>query len=330
MLGDAREPLARRKAWVGALAAGRRPDGFTLLLVAAAVLGAGLVLLRQASYGPGMQADGLGYIMAARNLLAGDGFHAYWGRWVYHPPLYPAMLAGGGTVWARPARFRRAAQRRLLRADRSGRGSVAAAPFALPVPVALGLLLDRACPSARRSGVPRPERVGFHSVRDARADADQRPLGRRRTRGPDPGGGVQRAGVPDPLHGRFRGPGGGPAAARGPGRAAGEDETHRSLYADRGDAVGSVDAAEPPGWRVHDRRKRPGFLLVGLHRGRGLAKRPRGLVARRVDGPGPVGAGDGRRPCAPSPLGREKGRSPLSRMLPGGRCACSAALRSPT
>ena len=66
------------------------------LLAAAAALGAGLVLLRQASYGPGMLADGLSYIMAARNLLAGDGLDGYWGHWVYHPPLYPAMLAGGG------------------------------------------------------------------------------------------------------------------------------------------------------------------------------------------------------------------------------------------
>ena len=52
-----------------------------------------------------MQADGLGYIMAARNLLAGDGFHAYWGRWVYHPPLYPAMLAGGGLFGLDPHAF---------------------------------------------------------------------------------------------------------------------------------------------------------------------------------------------------------------------------------
>ena len=41
----------------------------------------------------------------------------------------------------------------------------------------LGLPLDRACPSARRSGVPRPERGGFHSVRDARADTGRPPPG---------------------------------------------------------------------------------------------------------------------------------------------------------
>ena len=84
------------KVWFPAWAAGRRPDRFTLLLAAAAALGAGLVLLRQASYGPGMLADGLGYITAARDLLAGNGLGDHWGHWAFHPPLYPAMLAGGG------------------------------------------------------------------------------------------------------------------------------------------------------------------------------------------------------------------------------------------
>ena len=78
---------------VPAWAAGRRPDHFTLLLATAAVLGAGLVLLRLASYGPAVSPDGVGYIMAARNLLAGDGLVGYG---VLHPLLYPVMLAGGG------------------------------------------------------------------------------------------------------------------------------------------------------------------------------------------------------------------------------------------
>ena len=60
-----------RLAWFLAWAAGRRPDRFTPLLAAAAALGAGLVLLRLGSYGPGMGWDAVNYITAARNLLAG-------------------------------------------------------------------------------------------------------------------------------------------------------------------------------------------------------------------------------------------------------------------
>ena len=91
----------KKKVWFPAWAAGRRPDGFTLLLAAAAVLGAGLVLLRQASHGPGMLADALSYIVAARGLVAGEGL----GGWVLWPPLYPAMLAGGGLFALDPHAF---------------------------------------------------------------------------------------------------------------------------------------------------------------------------------------------------------------------------------
>ncbi len=67
------------------------------LLAAAAALGAGLVLLRLASYGTGMGGDAVSYIVAARNLLAGNGLVGLGGDpLVYWPPLYPAMLAGGG------------------------------------------------------------------------------------------------------------------------------------------------------------------------------------------------------------------------------------------
>ena len=76
--------------------AGRRPDRFTLLLAAAAALGAGLVLLRLGSYGPGMGWDAVNYITAARNLLAGNGLVDLIRPMVSWPPLYPAMLAGGG------------------------------------------------------------------------------------------------------------------------------------------------------------------------------------------------------------------------------------------
>ena len=96
-----REKRVRFPAW----AAGLAPDRFALLVVGAALLGAVLVLLRQASYGPGMLADGLSYVMAARGLLAGDGLDGYWGNWIYQPPLYPAMLASGGLLGLDPYAF---------------------------------------------------------------------------------------------------------------------------------------------------------------------------------------------------------------------------------
>ena len=91
--GTQGETSRKKNVWFPAWAAGRRPDRFTLLLAAAAALGAGLVSLRLASYGPGMLADGPGYILAARNFLADDRIVGYL---VLKPPLYPAMLAGGG------------------------------------------------------------------------------------------------------------------------------------------------------------------------------------------------------------------------------------------
>ena len=72
------------------------------LVAAAAALGAGLVLLRQAGHGPGVSPDGVGYIVAARNLLAGDGLGVHFVHW---PPLYPAMLAGGGLFGLDPYAF---------------------------------------------------------------------------------------------------------------------------------------------------------------------------------------------------------------------------------
>ena len=66
-------------------------------IVAAAALGAGLVLLRLASYGPSVGPDAANYIVAARSLLAGDGLiNLGYYPLVAWPPLYPAMLAGGG------------------------------------------------------------------------------------------------------------------------------------------------------------------------------------------------------------------------------------------
>ncbi len=86
----------KKNIWFPAWVADRRPDPFTLLLAAAAALGAGLVLLRLASYGPGMPWDAVNYITVARNLLAGNGLVGLDGVPLrYWPPLYPALLAGG-------------------------------------------------------------------------------------------------------------------------------------------------------------------------------------------------------------------------------------------
>ena len=52
--GTQGETSRKKKAWFPAWAAVRRPDRFTLLLAAAAALGAGLVFLRLAGYGSGM------------------------------------------------------------------------------------------------------------------------------------------------------------------------------------------------------------------------------------------------------------------------------------
>ena len=94
--GPQGETTAKQKAWFPAWAAVRRPDRFTLFLAAAAALGAGLVLLRQARHGPGMGWDAVNYIMAARNLLAGEGLIGLEGPLVSWPPLYPVLLASGG------------------------------------------------------------------------------------------------------------------------------------------------------------------------------------------------------------------------------------------
>ena len=73
-------------------------DRFTLALALISLLGAALVLAREAVYGAALHADSVFYIYAARNLLAGDGFqilHAN-GRiapLVHWPPLYPLALA---------------------------------------------------------------------------------------------------------------------------------------------------------------------------------------------------------------------------------------------
>ena len=71
-----------------------RPDRFTLLLAAIAVLGTGLILAREITYGVGLSADFATYLSTAESLLAGEGFVQIHG-WLYlhWPPLYPMLLA---------------------------------------------------------------------------------------------------------------------------------------------------------------------------------------------------------------------------------------------
>ena len=89
-------PLAR-------LPARLRPDGFTLFVIGAAALGAGLVLARQVGYGVGLSWDSVNYIGVARNLLAGEGFVELTGRaYSFWAPLYPLLLAAGGAVGIDP------------------------------------------------------------------------------------------------------------------------------------------------------------------------------------------------------------------------------------
>lgn len=69
------------------------------LLVALAVLGAVLVLLRNHPYGPGLHFDAVNYIGVARNLLAGEGWVRFHGAsYTSAPPLYPALLALSGLL----------------------------------------------------------------------------------------------------------------------------------------------------------------------------------------------------------------------------------------
>ena len=65
-----------------------------MLVAAAAVLGAALVLAREATYGVMLAHDSITYVAAARNLLSGEGLLLHNGRfYVVQPPLYPLLLA---------------------------------------------------------------------------------------------------------------------------------------------------------------------------------------------------------------------------------------------
>ena len=79
----------------GAFLSRIRPDRLTLLIAAAALLGVGLTLAREVTYGVAIQSDSFAYIRAARDLAAGDGFSRGAG-YTFWPPLYPLLLAAAG------------------------------------------------------------------------------------------------------------------------------------------------------------------------------------------------------------------------------------------
>ena len=96
MLAKKSPMLLKRSAATAAAAplAGWRPDGCAWLIAAAGLLGAALVLAREATYGVNLHYDPVNYIAVARNLLAGQGFANFDGsHYVLWAPLYPLLLA---------------------------------------------------------------------------------------------------------------------------------------------------------------------------------------------------------------------------------------------
>ena len=98
MRGDVVMGRSAALGWMGSLRGlPRRADGLDWLIVAAAALGAALVMARALPHGVGLSHDSLFYIEVARNVLAGEGIVNYDGgihtTW---PPGYPLLLAAAG------------------------------------------------------------------------------------------------------------------------------------------------------------------------------------------------------------------------------------------
>lgn len=89
------------------IAARLRPDAGTLLLAAAALIGAALILARQVNYGVGTTLDSAAYVSAARNAADGNGFVVLHNQspYVNYPPLFPAALALGDLLGVDPLTF---------------------------------------------------------------------------------------------------------------------------------------------------------------------------------------------------------------------------------
>ena len=72
-----------------------RPDGLDWLIVAAAALGAALILARVGAHA-GLTYDSLHYVELARNVLEGEGYTSYNGEIPVLPPGYPFLLVAAG------------------------------------------------------------------------------------------------------------------------------------------------------------------------------------------------------------------------------------------
>ena len=70
--------------------------GRALWPVVVGIFAAGLVLLRQTEFGPGLTADSAIYVATGRNLFAGEGFVSVFGPFERYPPLYPLVIAATG------------------------------------------------------------------------------------------------------------------------------------------------------------------------------------------------------------------------------------------
>ena len=80
-----------------------RPDRLTLLLAALSLLAAGIVLAREATWGPALPSDAVNYAAVARHLLAGEGFTGYaGGPYAGWAPFWPLLLAGTSLSLADP------------------------------------------------------------------------------------------------------------------------------------------------------------------------------------------------------------------------------------
>lgn len=79
-----------------------RIDRLTLLLAAVSLLGAGIVLAREATWGPFLNVQSITYVAVAQSLLAEQTFTGFpgvsspEGAYVHWPPLWPMLLAGVG------------------------------------------------------------------------------------------------------------------------------------------------------------------------------------------------------------------------------------------
>ena len=100
MAGDMRGGCRAVVSWMGRLGLRRlsgRVDGLDWLIVAAAALGAALVMARVLPHGVGLTHDSMYYIEAARNVTAGAGFVNTDGSvYTTWPPGYPILLAIAG------------------------------------------------------------------------------------------------------------------------------------------------------------------------------------------------------------------------------------------